>query len=37
VANAGGEPGDGGEHAEVAEGAHGGADFLVLGEEAPTG
>ena len=37
MANAGGEPGDGGEHAEVAEGAHGGADFLVLGEEAPLG
>jgi hypothetical protein len=32
-----GEPGDGGEHAEPAEGAHEGADFLVLGEEAPLG
>jgi len=32
-----GEPEGGGEHAEVAEGAHGGADFLVLGEETPLG
>ncbi len=32
MAEAEGEPGNGGEHAEIAEGAHGGADFLVLGE-----
>jgi len=29
------EPGDRREHAEVAEGAHDCADFLVLGEDAP--
>jgi hypothetical protein len=37
VAEAVGEPGGGGEHAEIAEGAHGGADLLVLGEESPLG
>jgi len=37
MADAVGQPGGGGEHAEKAEGAHGGADFLVLGEEAPLG
>ncbi len=37
MAEAEGEPGNGGEHAEIAEGAHGGADFLVLGEESPLG
>ena len=35
MANAAGEPGHGGKHAEPAEGAHDSADFLVLGEEAP--
>jgi hypothetical protein len=37
AAEAVGEPGDGGEHAEVAEDADGGADFLVQGQEAPLG
>ena len=32
-----GEPGHGGEHAEIAESAHEAADFLVLGENAPLG
>src|SRR5258708_30098738 len=31
------EPGDRREHAEIAEGAHDCADFLVLGEEPPLG
>src|SRR6266581_4774372 len=37
MAEAEGEPGGGGEHAEPAGGAHGSADFLVLGKEAPLG
>ena len=37
MAEAEGEPGNGGEHTEPAEGAHDSADFLVLGEEAPLG
>src|SRR6266567_5236950 len=37
MAEAEGEPGGGGEHAEPADGAHGSADFLVLGKEAPLG
>src|SRR5712692_299057 len=32
-----GQPRRGGEHAEIAEGAHGGADFLVVSEESPLG
>ena len=35
MANAVGQPGHGGEHAEPAQGAHDCADFLVLGEESP--
>jgi hypothetical protein len=34
LAEAVGEPGHGGEHAEKAEGANGAADFLAQGEEA---
>ena len=37
MAEAVGEPAHGDEHAEVAEGAHGRTDFLVLGKEAPLG
>ena len=32
-----GEPEADDEHAEIAEDAHGGADFLVLGQEVPLG
>ena len=35
VADTVGEPGDSGEHAEPAEHAHGGADFLILRKQTP--